>query len=184
MTPPRILIIDACVLINLLASGEIKAILKVAAKQSLLCSVVEKESIFLRADDPQDGLESVDLKPLIEDGVLTICDLDTPEEEQLYVNYASVLDDGEAMSLAIALARGWRLATDERKARRLFLEAANNSHLLTTTSALVRDWSELKKIARKRLKTILFQIESRARYRPSTWDANHQWWIDACRDGG
>jgi predicted nucleic acid-binding protein len=179
MTPPRILLIDTCVLINLLASGEIKPILKVAAQQSLLCSVVEKESIYLRADDPQDGLEAVNLQPLIEDNVLTVCNIETPGEEQLYVNYASVLDDGEAMSLAIALTRGWYLATDERKARRLFLEAASNADLLITTSTLVRDWSEAKKVSSNRLKSILLQIENRARYRPSTWDVNHQWWIDA-----
>ncbi len=180
MTPPRILLIDTCVLINLLASGEIKPILKAAAQQSLLCSVVEKESIYLRADDPQDGLENVNLQPLIKDGVLSVCNIETPEEEQLYVNYASVLDDGEAMSLAVALVRGWYLATDERKARRLFLEAANNAGLLITTSMLIRDWSEAKRIASNRLKSILLQIENRARYRPSTWDVNHQWWTDAC----
>lgn len=180
MAPPRILLIDTCVLINLLASGEIKSILKVAAQQSLICSVVEKESIYLRSDDPQEGLENVNLQPLIEDGGLTVCHIETPEEEQLYVNYASVLDDGEAMSLAIALARGWHLATDERKARRLFLEAANNADLLTTTSTLIKDWSEAKKIAANRLKSILLQIENRARYRPSIWDVNRQWWIDSC----
>ncbi len=180
MTPPRILLIDTCVLINLLASGEIKPILKVAAQQSLLCSVVENESIYLRADDPQDGLEKVNLQPLIEDGGLTVCDIETLEEEQLYVNYASVLDDGEAMSLAIALARGWNLATDERKARRLFLEAANNADLLTTTSTLIRGWAEAKKIISTRLKSVLLQIENRARYRPPIWDVNRQWWIDSC----
>jgi predicted nucleic acid-binding protein len=181
MTPPRILLIDTCVLINLLASGEIKPILKAAAQRSLICSVVEKESIYLRADDPQDGLEMVNLQPLIEDGGLTVCDIETLEEEQLYVNYASVLDDGEAMSLAIALARGWNLATDERKARRLFLEAANKADLLTTTSTLIRDWSEAKKIASNRLKSVLLQIENRARYRPSSWDVNHRWWTDTCK---
>jgi predicted nucleic acid-binding protein len=181
MTPPRILLIDTCVLINLLASGEIKAILKVAARQALICSAVEKESIYLRADDPQDGLEDVNLRPLIEDRVLAVCDIETPEEEMLYVNYASALDDGEAMTLAIALARNWSLATDERKARRLFLETANNADLLTTTSTLIKEWSEAKRVSPDRIKSILLQIESRARYRSPAWDVNNQWWIDACQ---
>ena len=80
MTPPRTLLIDTCVLINLLASGEIEAILKVAARQSLICSAVEKESIYLRADDPQDGLEDMNLRPLIEGGVLVVCEIETQEE--------------------------------------------------------------------------------------------------------
>lgn len=181
MTPPRSLLIDTCVLINLLASGEIKAILKVAAQKSLICSIVEKESIYLRADDPQDGLETVNLQPLIEEGVLTICDIETPEEELAYVNYASALDDGEAMTLAIALARNWYLATDERKAQRLFLEVVNKSDLLTTTSTLIKDWSVAKRISSERIKSMLLKIENRARYRPPTWDVNNQWWIDACQ---
>jgi predicted nucleic acid-binding protein len=181
MTPPRTLLIDTCVLINLLASGEIKAVLEVAARQSLICSAVEKESIYLRADEPQDGLEDVNLRPLIEEGILTVCDIETPEEELLYVNYASALDDGEAMTLAIALSRHWSLATDERKARRLFLEAANNTDLLTTTSELIKKWSEAKRISSDRVKSILLQIENRARYRPPAWDVNNQWWTDVCQ---
>lgn len=177
----RVQILDACVLINLLASGEIEGILSVAARDSLVCSAVERESIYLRTGDPQAPLELIELKPLIESGLLTVCRIESDQEAQFYVDYASALDDGEAMSLAIALARDLVLATDERKARRLFSEAAGDQGRLTSTSALVRQWAEAERIPADRVKTALTRIEERARYQPPTTDANYKWWIGASR---
>lgn len=118
MTSTLVQILDACVLINLLAGGEIEGVLGAAARESLICSAMEKESIYLRTDDPHAPLELIRLDPLIDSELLTVCHVEGDEEAQLYIDYASKLDDGEAMSLAIALSRGYDLATDERKARR------------------------------------------------------------------
>lgn len=181
MTSTDTQILDACVLINLLASGEIEGILRIAARDTLICSVVEGESIYLRTEDPNAPRELIDLSPLIESGLLTVCYIEGAREAELYVDYASVLDDGEAMSLAIALSRGFVLATDERKARRLFLEAAADPQRLTSTSELVRLWAEAESVEAVRLKTSLIQIEKRARYQPPANDANYLWWIDATR---
>lgn len=172
-------ILDACVLINLLASGEIEGILRVAARNSLICSAVEGESIYLRTDDPKSPLDLIDLHPLIDSGLLTVCHLEGDYEAELYIDYASALDDGEAMSLAIALARGLVLATDERKARRLFLEAAGDTKRLTSTSELLWQWAEAEAVAAGRLKAALLHIERRARYQPPNTDPNHRWWVDA-----
>ena len=181
MTSSREQILDACVLINLLASGEIEDILRVAGRDSLVCSAVEKESIYLRTGDPHTPLELIELKPLIDSGLLTVCQIEGDQEAQLYVDYASALDDGEAMSLAIALSRDFVLATDERKARRLFLEAAGDQKRLTSTTALVRHWAEAERIPADRVKTALTRIEERARYQPPTTDANYKWWVGASR---
>src|ERR1700742_2856094 len=123
MTKERVLLIDTCVLINLLASGEIENILRVAARRSFICSAVEKECIYLRGEDPASEPELIDLLPLVESEIFYLCHVESPDEEKLYVNYAVQLDDGEAMALAIALNRNWGLATDEKKARRLYKEA-------------------------------------------------------------
>jgi predicted nucleic acid-binding protein len=176
----RIQIIDTCVLLNLLASGEIEGILGVAARACLVCSAVEKESLYLRSENPKNPLEPVNLAPLIEAGLLRICQVEGPEEEVLYVDYSSLLDDGEAMSLAIAVARGLDLATDERKARRLFLEATGEPMRLLSTAEMVRRWAEQEDIADARLRTGLLQIQGRARYQPGPTDGNYQWWIDLC----
>jgi predicted nucleic acid-binding protein len=181
VTSPRAQILDACVLINLLASGEAEGILHAARRDSFICTAVEGESIYLRTDDPKSPLERIDLRPLIESGLLTLCDVEAGQEAERYVDYASVLDDGEAMSLAIALSRGFILATDERKARRLFSEAASDPQRLTSTSELLRQWAEAETIPADQLKAALLSIERRARYQPSAADPNYQWWLDSCR---
>ena len=181
MTEERILVIDTCVLINLLATGEIEKILRIAAQKSLICSAVKKESLYLRGEDPAADPEAIDLFPLVAKGVLAFCQVETPNEEQLYVNYASELEDGEAMTLAIALTRNWELATDERKARRLYKETAGNDKALTTTSQLIRDWVEAEDIADEHIKLVLLRIERRAHYRPPNWDSNNEWWTSACQ---
>lgn len=181
MTPQSAQILDACVLINLLASGEADGVLRAAARDSFICSAVEGESIYLRTEDPKSPLEPIDLRPLIESGLLTVCHVEGSQEAELYVDYASTLDDGEAMSLAIALSRGFTLATDERKARRLFLEAAPDASRLTSTSALLRRWAETEAVAPDRLKSALLNVVRRARYQPPADDPNYHWWLDSCR---
>ena len=171
-------ILDACVLINLLASDEIEAILEISARQTFICSVVQRESLYLRTEDPQTPRIQVDLQPLIDSGLLTLCFAEADEEVELYVHYSSLLDDGEAMSLAIALSRGYLLATDERKARRLFLEASGDPIRLTSTSSLLRRWAEDHRTPAS-LKECLVKIERRARYQPPSTDENYQWWIES-----
>ena len=171
-------ILDACILINLLASDEIEAILSASARQTFICSVVQRESIYLRTEDSQVPRIQVDLQPLIASGLLTLCSAQTDKEIELYVDYASLLDDGEAMSLAIALSRSYLLATDERKARRLFLEASGDQTRLTSTSSLLRRWAE-DHCSPASLKECILKIEKRARYQPPSTDENFQWWIES-----
>jgi predicted nucleic acid-binding protein len=179
VTSPRPQILDACVLINLLASGEIEGILRAASRDSLITSAVEGESIYLRTDDPKVPTEHIDLRPLLDSGLLTKCHVEGDAEEQMYVDYAASLDDGEAMSLAIALSRGYILATDERKARRLFLEASGDQSRLASTAELVRGWAEKEVVLADRLKAALQNIERRARYRPPVTDGNYGWWLNS-----
>ena len=180
-TPPRAQILDACVLINLLASGEAEGVLRAAARDSFICAAVEKEAVYLRSDYPNSPLELVSLSPYVEAGLLAVCNVAGAVEMELYVDYAAELDDGEAMSLAIALSRDFILATDERKARRLFLEAARDQRRLASTSGLMRAWAEGNAVPAERLRSALLRIESRARYQPPPADANHRWWVDASR---
>ena len=174
-------IIDACVLINLLATGELEAILTAVKKPSLICSIVESESIYLRTSDPRNPKEPIDLKPFIDKGVLSVCQIANEREEALYVDFASALDDGEAMTLAIAIARDLDLATDERKAQRLFLNEIADAKRLVSTSALIRQWAAAENISMLKVKNALEKIQNRASYRPPTDDRHHTWWINTCR---
>ncbi len=179
MTPAQI--IDACVLINLLATGELKSILESVRRQSLICSIVQNETIYLKTGDPNQPKELIDVASFLTGDVLSVCEIEHEREELLYVDFASVLDDGEARTLAIAINRGHYLVTDERKARRLFLEHIDSPKLLISTSDLIRHWSHEKEISAKKLRETLQRIESRASYRPPNSDRNQKWWITAVR---
>lgn len=175
------IILDACVLINLLASEEAEDILRSTGKECRICVVVENESFYLRPDDPQeDSFESVKLDSLIKSGVLSLCDVEGAQEATLYVDYASQLGDGEAMSLAIAESRGYILATDDRKARRIFLESVGDSGRLTSTSELVRNWADSQSVPPAKLKSVLLSIQHRANFFPPRKDPNFTWWNNAC----
>lgn len=178
MSRPHVLL-DTCVLLNLLASGECESILRAINNQWLICTAVEQESLYLRNEDPNNPLQAVSLAPLFSMELVQICNVETADEAQLFVNYSSRLDDGEAMSVALAVARGYFLATDERKARRIFLEASAADRLICT-SQIVRTWTETAAISRARAKASLLGIVSKARFFPSASDLNLQWWNDLC----
>lgn len=157
----------------MLATGKIAEIVPVIAPSRLVCSAVSGESLYLRPLEPGGKLEVVDLTPLFDAGALTATTLNGETEEDLYVNYALELDDGEAMSLAIAQARDLGLATDERKARRVLRENAPHIPVISTAEimhawAQVRDQAEV--VATLRL------IHSRARFRPPDSDPLVVWW--------
>lgn len=176
----RTVLLDTCVLINLLASGECEDILRALNHHWMVCSAVEKESIYLRTDNPPNSLELIDFAPLISASLISVCSVESEVEANLYVNYASLLDDGEAMSLVLALARGHGLATDERKARRLFLEATNEPGRLVGTSEIIRGWVESNSITDDKAKGVLLEITRRARFFPSLNDPYYKWWSDIC----
>lgn len=175
------ILLDACVLINLLASEELTTILSLSNNEFKICTVVKGESFYLRSDKADDQpftLANFDL--LIESGLLTVCDLEDEKEEELYVDYSSQLGSGEAMSIAIAQSRGYFLATDDRKARRIFLEAVMNPAFLLSTADLIREWAEADLIPSAQLKNALLNIQRRANFTPRRIDPNFQWWIDSC----
>ena len=131
--------------------------------------VVESDNSARAINEP----EPVRLDPLLTSGVLTICGIEGTAQEELYVKYALELDDGEAMSLAIAQARNFALATDERKARRVIRESRLQVRVISTPE-VIRAWARGK--ARAELATVLRTIEARARFRPSSADPLEAWW--------
>lgn len=171
-------ILDACVLLNLLASSEAENIVRATAYEYLICDAVSKEAMHLRADSSEEEVfETAYVDSLIQSGLLTVCAIEVPLEESLYVNYAGRLGDGEAMSIAIAEVRGCKFATDDRKARRVFREAISDDNRLIFTSDLIRQWVKQENIASKRLKSALLNIRRRATFFPPKSDPNFDWWM-------
>ena len=179
MSSRPVAILDACVLINLLASGRAQDIMSVSEYQFGICSVVKNESIYLRSTESSAAPEEVKLDPYVECGSLTVYELSGDAEKELYVDYAAELDDGEAMSLALVYSRGFSIASDDRKARRLFMEEIADSKRLLSTSQIVKGWSEKAGLDPGDLKQVLTEVSRRGRFFPNSGDAYFAWWSKA-----
>ena len=110
---------------------------------------------------------------------LTVFELSSDEEKELYVDYATQLDDGEAMSLALVYSRGFSLASDDRKARRLFTEEIGNPKRLLSTSQILKEWPEKGGMDAANLKQVLTDVLRRGRFFPNSGDAHFEWWSKA-----
>jgi predicted nucleic acid-binding protein len=166
-------VIDTCVLINLLATNRIEEIVEVISPHRLVCPAVFQESLYLRSAEPTGQPAAVDLNPLFDQGIFTRCAIQGDLEEELYVGYALELDDGEAMSIAIAQARNLALATDEKKARRVIQENVPTLSLLSTPQIL-HTWAQAREQAE--IVTVIGLIHARASFRPSPTDPFAAWW--------
>lgn len=174
------LIWDACGLLNLMAtarSGEILAALTTP------CVVVREvrtgETLYLRPlpeEDPRGALVLVDPTPLLASGLLQEITL-TPEEQELYVEYAAEVDDGEARTAAAAITRGLRIATDDRAAIR-FVSALSPAPGVLTTPDWLKQWADTAQPDPVVLGAVLRRVEVCARYRPRKLHPLYDWWND------
>jgi predicted nucleic acid-binding protein len=144
-----------------------------------ICSVVKNESIYLRATDLNAPPEEVKLDAYLESNHLTVFELSSDEEKELYVDYATQLDDGEAMSLALVYSRGFSMASDDGKARRLFTEEIRDLERLLSTSQILKEWSEKAQMNTADLKQVLTEVSRRGRFFPNSSDPHFAWWSKA-----
>jgi len=167
--------IDASTLLNLFATGDIESILRSMPAQKFVCSVAANEVLYLRHEEADHAPELISIDPLIEQGVLTLARPESAEEEALFVQFAAKIDDGEAMTLALCVSRGYALATDDRKARRIAASIAEPIPVLAT-SELLFHWVQSNTISQDRIREVLGAVELRARFRPWPEYPLRDWW--------
>jgi predicted nucleic acid-binding protein len=172
-------ILDACVLINILASGRAEEILAQTNHRFGICTVVSAESIYLRAADSNAPPEEVKLDQFLKSRSLTVYGLVNDLDKTRYVDYAAELDDGEAMSLALTVTRGFSLATDDRKARRVFLDEVKDPTRLLSTTQILRNWSKVANLRAGEIKNVLLAVSRRGRFSPRSDDPDFSWWSNA-----
>ncbi|MGL6075562.1 MAG: hypothetical protein ACRC8S_15515 [Fimbriiglobus sp.] len=175
-------ILDACGILNLYASGQFVPILTALGHEWFLPIAVERESQEYRQPDPNDPekliVMPIDLRPAIVAGVLSRCDCESDEEQSLYLQLASrIKDDGESMGLAIAKCRGWSILTDDKKARKI---ASEWGVRVMSTPGVMKQWSEIVKPRDSELRAVLEAIERFANYRPGRGAENLDWWAASC----
>lgn len=145
--PAGPLVLDASVLFNLLGTGRPQELLKALG---VPCLVEERTAAEVRRM-PGERTESAPLRPLFDDGCLTLCRMTT----QGYETYLSLLsgpstdtlDDGESAAIAMAVTGAGSVVLDDKKARRILAARFPGCTSGTSLSLLVEAahraaWSE------------------------------------------
>lgn len=176
MTQNQVLIIDACSVLNLYASRWMQDILGSTHSACHIASIVRQESQFvLKGGSGEDASEPelIDFTEILQSAILSIADLESEEEALLFIDLSTRLDDGEAMTIALAVIRGWTVVTDDRKAGRVSLELGVP---VLSSIELVSRWAAENGVADSVLRSCLGDIRHRARWEPRRNDPLRSWW--------
>ena len=171
------LLIDTSVALNVLATEVSTALIESFGVACFVSSAVYDETIYIRSEDPTQLPEPVSMDPWLKRGCVRVLEPENRLEQELYVQFAVELDDGEAMSLAICRARGFGLATDDRKARRIASQLSAPPVQVISTSEIVHHWATKASIGQDELRRVLVAIEQRARFIPPHDYPLREWWI-------
>ncbi len=173
------IILDACCVINLFASRQMRAVLETIPKSLSVAAYVKDHEVLSVYSGPIDNVhvtsELIDLQPLIDEELLLLVDIETEAEENTYINLAEGLDDGEAVTGAIAINRNWAIATDDSASVRLFQRRASHIALISTLD-LVKYWVDTAKPDGDIIREALLNIRVRGRYEPHRKHPLWDWW--------
>ena len=180
-----IVIIDACGVLNLYASGRFREILERAGYAWQLPRAVESESQTYRQPDPADPTQlirvPIDLTVAFQTGLIQRCDCQTDAEVKLYVELTARLgDDGESMGLALAKCRGWSILSDDKKARRI---AAELGVPTLSTIQVLQAWVQATSASVVEQAQVVQAIELYANYQPGRSHPAKSWWEHAKAGG-
>lgn len=171
--PALDIVLDTCCLVNLAAIDGTLACLVAFDVIWYVPTAVQAEGVFIRSAADTNEVRRIDLDPAITAGLVHICTPADDVEQALYVEFALSLDDGEAMALAIAKNRNWKLATDDRKARN---KARAVGVTIVTTPELLHRWAARAGPTDLQIAEALRRVETLARFTPSENSPAADWW--------
>lgn len=175
------LLLDACCVINFAASGSLFDILSCIPAQTVITEEVKNELSSLPCSEGESSGSLVQLQLAIEEQILVITDFSSEGEESLFIDYAFTLgDDGEASTAAIAIHRGWSMATDDKKAISLFQKETPHLEIISTLE-IVKYWSQRANLDSYELKNVLESIQNNGRYVPHKNHPLLGWWLNSIK---
>lgn len=170
-------VIDACCILNFCASGYFVEILKSIPAQAVVTEVVrDRELLTLQRLKDEENEGAIQFETAIEQSLILVVDFESELEEETFVNYAFELgDDGESATCAIAVHRGWAIATDDKKAVSFSQKVAPHLQILSTLE-IIKGWAEDINLTSNELRTILGKIRVKGRYLPHRNHPLLSWW--------
>jgi hypothetical protein len=170
-----VLLLDACVLINLFACGHLEEILDALDGSAAIVRHVHRETLFIRSGGSDEGAldpVKIDLSAVLAQGLLHIVADADEDELSTFIDLTLELGDGEAMTAALAIHRGHIIATDDRVALRLI-----GSRVPTRSSLeLIQQWSERRNVPSATITQALHDLRTRGRYLPGPQHPLRSWW--------
>ncbi|XGV89371.1 MAG: hypothetical protein ACAF42_15350 [Limnothrix sp. BL-A-16] len=176
------IVLDACCILNFCASEYFIEILKSIPAQVVVTEVVKnKELITLQRLTNENNEGAVQFETAIAQGLLSVVDFESESEEEAFVNYTFELgDDGESATCAIAISRGWAIATDDKKAISFSQKEANHLQVLSTLE-IIKAWSDKDNLSLDELCAVLKSIRAKGRYKPHRNHPLLGWWEKSIR---
>lgn len=180
------IILDACCVNTLYASAQMEQILNlITPLVTVAAYVYEEESRYIYSapkGDPNRQKVLVDLQPLVDKGLLSVIRMSTESEARHYVHFASKLDDGEAITGAIAYHHNWAIATDDKRASNIFRREMPDIQLISTLQ-LLKHWADTTSARFDEVRLALQKVRYGARWQPRRKDRLYAWWIEHYEEG-
>jgi len=173
-------ILNACCLRNISASGCMAAILEACPVPTMIARIVndqEQPLQILREHQEGAGLvvEHIDLQPILHTGVLVIASITSEAEETMMVDLATLLEDGEATTAALAQQRGWAIGVDEPTITALLRQHLPDVQMVSTP-ILMQLWARHSRPPSLTLRGALQQIHQGTGYAPPVHHPLYSWW--------
>ena len=182
-----LLLLDACCLINLFASGQMEVVLGLLRYRFATSELVaEREALSIRGA-PQTGgePERINLAPrdLERSGGLAVLPVASEREQSEFVRFAAELDDGEASVCALAVVHGGGVASDDRKALRILGRVGSEVSTLWTvqTPELLYQWARRSRASAAEIREALRAVADRGSFYPRTRAPRYDWWVRSFR---
>jgi predicted nucleic acid-binding protein len=176
MVRSSLLLLDACAVVNLYASRKMPEILAVIDGTVAIVDTVEREAQYVlrggKGDDARER-EPVELRPLIATGALSVIASDDEAELLTFIDLTQDLDEGEAMTAAIAIHRGAAVVTDDRKAARIL---GDRGVACQSTLGLLKAWADAHALADIVIRRVLTDLRERGTYEPPRAHPLRGWW--------
>jgi hypothetical protein len=188
---PRTVAIDACCMLNLLATGRELELVRACDIALIISAQAHGEALFLHTPPDADGARSrqpASTEPLRASGRLQIRSLDTEPLIAAFVACAAQLRDEDASCVALAGVLGLPLMTDDGKqrliARAQFPRAQFPRIALVSTLAVLDEAVRALALPTHELLGLIADLRWRGNFAPPRKDPLSPWYAELLRRAG